>query len=161
VVALHFRPIDVERDGARCVAFSRDAFVCSFGSDERFLAEAGPAFVRYLQGLHRAVAVHPEGAVHLYREGAIIGQLVMEAASDATGYVSLVYVVPEWRGTEVGAALHAYIVDFFRRRGVETARLSVSPTNARAMAYYRKHGWRDLGPFPGHEYVHLMQLAVD
>lgn len=43
---------------------------------------------------------------------------------------------------------------------VDTAQLSVSPTNARALAYYRKHHWRDLGLRPGRDDVHLMRRAI-
>jgi ribosomal protein S18 acetylase RimI-like enzyme len=57
--------------------------------------------------------------------------------------------------------LHDYTVTLFRRHGMKQARLSVSPTNARAFAYYRKCGWQDLGPRKGHEHVHEMVLMLD
>ena len=47
-----------------------------------------------------------------------------------------------------------------RNRGVGSMQLSVSPTNARALAYYRKHGWRDLGLRPGRDNVHLWERDV-
>jgi len=46
---------------------------------------------------------------------------------------------------------------FFDEAGPQ---LSVSPTNARALAFYRKHGWRDLGLRPGRDNVHLMECDV-
>ncbi|HWZ91500.1 MAG TPA: hypothetical protein VNW92_21710 [Polyangiaceae bacterium] len=43
---------------------------------------------------------------------------------------------------------------------VGTAQLNVSPTNLRALNYYRKHGWKDCGLRPGRDDVHLMEHVV-
>jgi ribosomal protein S18 acetylase RimI-like enzyme len=74
--------------------------------------------------------------------------------------VHLFYLVREARGTSAGAAMHDHVTSLFDAIGIRSLRLSVSPTNARAIAYYRKHGWEDLGPRPGHEGVNLMGLEI-
>lgn len=74
--------------------------------------------------------------------------------------MNLFYLVPEARGTTLGDKLHQYVVALLRRAGLRSAQLSVSPTNARAVSYYVKHGWKDLGPRPGHELVNTMELVV-
>jgi ribosomal protein S18 acetylase RimI-like enzyme len=74
--------------------------------------------------------------------------------------VNLFYLIEGMRGGGVSAELQAYAMDFMRRHGVANAQLSVSPTNARALAFYRKHGWRDLGLRPGRDNVNLMECDV-
>jgi ribosomal protein S18 acetylase RimI-like enzyme len=73
----------------------------------------------------------------------------------------LFYLVPEVRGSGAGGALHEYAVAVSASAGVQRLHLNVSPTNRRALGYYRKHGWVDLGPHPGREEVHLMELVVE
>ena len=51
-------------------------------------------------------------------------------------------------------------VALFQRHQVRVARLTVSPTNGRALRYYARHGWRDLGPRAGASHVHDMALLV-
>ncbi len=55
---LSFRTIDFERDHALSVAFTRDTFVCSFGSDERFM-DGPEAIDGYLHWLRDAIADQP------------------------------------------------------------------------------------------------------
>lgn len=76
------------------------------------------------------------------------------------GYVNLFYLVEEMRGTGISEELQGYAMDFMCRHEVQIAQLSVSPTNARALAFYHKHGWRDLGLRPGRDNVHLMECDV-
>jgi len=155
---LSFKPIDVDADLEICRAFARDAFVCSFGSADRM----EPPGFDWAGWLRRNVDAFPEGWVHLWRSGDIIGELELTLRHDvACGYVLLFYLVPEVRGTGLGTLLHDYTISLFRRHGMNEARLSVSPANGRAIAYYRKFGWEDIGPRKGHEHVNEMVLALD
>ena len=82
--------------------------------------------------LRQSVQAFPEGWVHLWRDGEIVGQLELILQQDPRcGYVLLFYLVPHVRGTGLSTVLHDYAVGLFRRHGMEEARLSVSPTNAR------------------------------
>jgi ribosomal protein S18 acetylase RimI-like enzyme len=155
-----FLPVDLERDADVCVLFRRDAHVCSFGHGDAFATMADGA-TGYLQGLRERLASLPAGIVHVWRDARIIGQIEARIPAGASGgYISLFYLVPEERGAGAGDALHEYAVSLFRRHQLAEARLSVSPTNPRAVRYYQKHGWRDLGPRPGAEPVHLMELEI-
>jgi ribosomal protein S18 acetylase RimI-like enzyme len=157
---LAFRTIDLGLHAAVCVTFRRDSFVCSFGVDN-FFVEAGPDGRDYLDRLEPRIAKFPDGYVHLWLDDKIIGQMEMQIRDEPRiGYVNLFYLVEEMRGVGLGSELQDYAMQFCARRDRQTAQLSMSPTNARAVAYYRKHGWRDLGPRPGHEHVHLMQRDV-
>lgn len=157
---LSFKPIDLEAHASVCIAFRRDSFICSFGEDN-FFAEAGPGGVHYIERLRLRILKFPDGYVHIWHGDKIVGQMEMQILEEPRrGYVNLFYLVETMRGSGVSGELQDYAMDFMRRRGVQVAQLSVSPTNARALAFYRKHGWRDLGLRPGRDNVNLMECEV-
>jgi ribosomal protein S18 acetylase RimI-like enzyme len=154
--------IDLEAHGALCVRFRRDSFVASFGSDDDFVRENGARGEKYLDWLRTRIRDYPEGHVHIWQGDSIVGQIEFRLRGETpVGYVNLFYLVPEARGSGLGDRLHEYILALLRQAGLRKAQLSVSPTNARAVSYYRKHGWTDLGPRPGHDRVNLMELVVE
>ena len=159
-MSLSFQTIDLVRHGDVCVAFRRDSYVCSFGSDQAFFEGGG--IDGYLEWLRAGIARHPKGHVHVWNESSIVGQLEMRIRTNdpPTGYVNLFYLVPEARGTKAAGMLQKYAIEFMRAGGVHLAHLSVSPTNLRAMAYYQKHSWRDLGPRSDDTAVHLMEITI-
>jgi GNAT superfamily N-acetyltransferase len=158
-VTLTFDPIDLSRHAAEAVAFRRDSYVCSFGSDEAFGSDAD-----YLAWLRERIASHPEGHVHVWDGVRLVGQMEMTVHRDREGivsaYVNLFYLVPDLRGRGLGAVLHERFRAHMAQAAAQRARLSVSPTNTRAVAYYLKHGWRDLGPPPDDPRVRVMELDV-
>src|SRR6185295_9645749 len=154
---LSFKTIDLSLNTDTTVAFRRDSYVCSFGSDQAF----GNAD-DYLAWLKDRIASQPAGHVHVWDGTKIIGQMEMllQQTTPVRGYVNLFYLVPEARRQGIGAALHAYFLEFMRGGGARLARLSVSPSNVQALAYYRKQGWSDLGPRPDDGTVHLMEIHL-
>jgi GNAT superfamily N-acetyltransferase len=157
--AARFEPINLDRDFELCARFLCETFVSSYGSADEFDAMGGAA--AYREGLRARLAEFPEGHVHVWLDDEITGQLEMRLRPDLElGMVNLVYLVPERRGGSLSGALHDYIEAILRRHGVPKARLSVSPSNQRALRYYLKHGWRDLGPRPDRPYVHAFELDL-
>jgi GNAT superfamily N-acetyltransferase len=158
--SIAFERIDLGRHADVCIGFRRDAYFCSFDSGDPFDADTGGAtgYLEWLRG--RALAL-PDGIVHVWRADRIIGQIEAQVRqAPCGGYVNLFYLVPEERGSGVGNVLHEYVVALFIRHGALSARLSVSSANARALRYYTKHGWRDLGERPDDPRVHLMELSL-
>jgi ribosomal protein S18 acetylase RimI-like enzyme len=155
----HFLPIDLARHVALCVAFRRDSYVCSFGSDRLFIEENGADGQGYIEWLTARIAQFPEGHVHVWQRAEIIGQIEMTIAP-SHGYINLFYLRPDARGLGLGGALHEYAVALLQRHQVPIAGLSVSPTNQRALKYYQRHGWRDQGPRAGAAHVHELELRV-
>lgn len=153
---LSFLTIDLQRDAQTVLAFRRDSYLCSFGTDDAFDVED------YLSFLRERIARQPLGHVHVWRRQQIVGQLemIVRTTTPPMGYVNLLYLAAEWRGLGIGGAIHRYMVQFMRDGGAALAQLSVSPSNARALAYYRKHAWRDLGPRPEDGSVRLMELSL-
>jgi ribosomal protein S18 acetylase RimI-like enzyme len=154
---ISIKTIDLSLNADAAVAFRRDSYVCSFGSDQAF----GNAD-DYLPWLKGRIASQPAGHVHVWDGTKIIGQMemVLHQTEPVRGYVNLFYLVPEARGRGIGATLHAYFLEFMRGGGARLARLSVSPSNAQALAYYRKHGWIDRGPRPDDGTVHWMEIHL-
>jgi ribosomal protein S18 acetylase RimI-like enzyme len=158
--ALRFATIDVDAHAAACVAFRRDSFLCSFGVDG-FFEEAGPSGEHYLARLRRRIHDWPDGYVHIWLGDRLIGQLEMRILDEPRiGYVHLFYLVEDMRGAGHGTTLHEHALAFMAACRVDVVQLSASPTNTRALAYYRKHGWRVLGPRPGRDNVILLEHAV-
>lgn len=155
-------PINLEQHAELCVQFRRDAMVCSFADGAaRFEAESGPNGEKYIKWLKKRIAEFPEGCVHIALDDQIVGQIEINLRGQQTlGYINLVYLKEEVRGTGLSDYLHDYIVQIFQQVGVVKAQLSVSPTNLRAVTFYHKHGWQDLGPHPGQAEVNLMELAI-
>jgi GNAT superfamily N-acetyltransferase len=63
------------------------------------------------------------------------------------------------RGSGLGAVLQTYVRQLCERHQLGLARLSVAPSNGRALAYYEKHGWQGIGPNPRQPHVWGMELA--
>lgn len=156
---LQFRPIDVSRHAELSVEYRRDSYVCSFGSDALFVEENGADGSGYLEWLKARVAHFPEGHVHAWLGSEIVGQIEM-VIGPTLGYINLFYLRPDARSRGFGSQLHDYAVALLQRHGIGVAGLSVSPTNERALRYYERNGWRDLGARAGAEHVHEMQLLV-
>jgi aminoglycoside 6'-N-acetyltransferase len=161
VEAIRIAPIDLERDAATCIAFRRDSFHASFGTHEGCDEEMGADGSLYLAKLRARMAQVPEGNCHVWHGGTIIGQTEMRFADDpGKGYVNLFYLTPEWRHRGLGRLLHDHAVSVFSARGCSAIRLSVSRSNERALAFYRRLGWKRLGFRPHKEAVDVMELAL-
>jgi ribosomal protein S18 acetylase RimI-like enzyme len=155
--------IDLDASAELCIAFRREMYVASFGTDEGLEEEMGADNALYLAQLRERIAQVPEGNVHLWRGPRIVAQAEMRLLEEdpRVGYVSLFYVVADCRGEGLGRALHEHAADVFRRRGLHAIRLSVSISNPGAMAFYRRLGWRAVGTRPNREPMVIMEYALD
>ena len=140
-------PIDLARDVQACIDFRRDMYVTSFGTTQGLEAEMGEGNGTYLEALRGKIAQLPEGNVHLWEDGRIVGQAEMRFIDESpdVGYVSLIYLVPRRRGRGLARLLHDHAATVFRARGMRFMRLSVCHSNGRAIASYRKLGWTAAG----------------
>jgi ribosomal protein S18 acetylase RimI-like enzyme len=129
---LRIQMIDPARDAETVLAWTREAFVVSFGE-----AETQHLF-------HRVeMAAMPEEAA--------VGMLLMnlrrseEAGSldldEVIGYVHLLYVASAYRGHGVADALQQHAEDVCRHQGARHLELNVEPANERAVRFYRRVGY--------------------
>jgi ribosomal protein S18 acetylase RimI-like enzyme len=153
-----FRPLELPRDEALAVQFSEDAFVCSFGSANRFWAEAGRDGHKWVARLAEKLHEDPRTAVNAWLNGSIVGQVVLGTSDTQpkTGHVNLYYLVPACRGRGLASQLDLYALSVLRDRGYRSATLNVSPSNVAAVRFYLRRGWQGLGPRPDAPYVDTM-----
>jgi len=161
--AIEFHPADLEQNMATCIQFRRDAFLASFGSDRRWQQEAGINGERYAQALRRYAEVNPAGVVHVWLNGVIVGQLEFrwDKATPFQSYVNLFYLIPAARGTGIAEIMHRYVLEAFQSQSCKTVRLSVSQSNQRAIAFYRKHGWVYLNSRADDTTLHVYALELE
>lgn len=154
-------PID-PKDIETCIRMYREMYVASFGSEEGLEEAMGAGNAHYLEQLHAKLAQLPEGNVHLWRDGQVVGQLEMRLLEDEpdVAYLSLIHVVEELRGHGLGKKLHAHAMQVARGRGKRLMRLSVSQRNAAAMLFYKRQGWVVLGSRPNRLPTVVMETPV-
>ncbi|WP_284197233.1 GNAT family N-acetyltransferase [Chitinimonas prasina] len=159
---LRLAPIQLDDDFAEAYAMRRDSYQVSFGTTEAFDRDAGPAGELYRARLAQRCADYPDGYVHAWLGDEIVGQLEVRHEPDQPGhgYVHLFYLLPAWRHQGLGGQLHDYAVDYLRRHGCHTARLSVDRHNAPALAFYRRHGWRFDAANPKHPTTDFLRLDL-
>lgn len=98
-----------------------------------------------------------------YTHGKIIEswvQIESRLQDDGSGYVNLFYLKPEDRGCGRGHQLHAYVMNMFAAQKAEVVRLTVSVENQRALAFYQKLGWKNLGPKSERKDSLLFEYAI-
>ncbi|MFD9627281.1 GNAT family N-acetyltransferase [Peribacillus muralis] len=133
-----FRTIDIDKDKDMIVAFRKDSYVVSFGSEEGFGDERS-----YLNRIKERVRQFPDGQVIIERDLEPIGQMelqIREHEGTEIGYVNLFYLIPEYRSKGLGKELVGYAEAFFRKFGVSEYQLRVSPDNQGAIRLYTKSG---------------------
>ena len=156
-----FEPIDL-LDADTCVRFRRDMYVTSFATDEGLEREMGVDNAVYLRELRRRIAEFPEGNAHIWHDDRIVGQLEMRLVQHEphVGYVSLIYVLPEYRRRGVGRLVHEHAAAVCRQRGMRLMRLSVATSNVPAMVFYRKLGWTVVGQRPNTQPMAIMEFSL-
>ena len=144
---LQFVPIDLDRHLEIFLDFIRDTHLCSFGSMEGFVDSEGRGEERFVERVRTRLAEEPESCLHVWQGAEIIGQLHLGRFVDpAIGYINMLYVSPKWRGAGVAGAIEEYACASLQAHGFQSAYLSVAAQNHRAIRFYKKQGWADLGP---------------
>ncbi len=152
-----FDVINLDKDIETCLEFRKDSYFISFGTYDGFESEMSS----YKDRMADRIAYLPQGNCHLWHQGKIIGQTEMKFVADPNiEYVSLLYLVSEYRAQGIGALLQMHAIKVFSALGRGVLQLSVSNTNKQALAFYAKHGWSNLGPRPGKEEMFLMRYAL-
>ncbi len=141
--ALVFRPACPQADASLLIAFGRDLYRESLGSDAEFRRDYGVYGEKFPLWIAACVAADPGFAVLLIEEGAAIGLVVLGVSRrKALGHVHHFYIVPERRGRGFGGLLDEYARRTLGGAGAARARLNVTPGNARAIRFYLAQGWQ-------------------
>lgn len=140
---MEFKEIDIKKDRDIVTEFRRDSFAVSFEDASGFDKED------YLLWLDEKIKDFPKGFVLVVEDGQYIGQLeltIREFEGKEIGYVNLYYLISAMRGKGKGKELHNYVKQFFENNKVSEYHLRVSPSNTRAIEFYRKNGMVEVGP---------------
>lgn len=78
------------------------------------------------------------------QDGKILGYLGMKPVLDE-GYISNVAVTSSARGKGIGSALLEKLTSYAKESGIKTISLEVRPSNAPAIALYKKFGYKQVG----------------
>lgn len=123
-----------------------DAWRLLYDSDEGFHADG---FWREAQ---QEALLEPNALVEAMLGEESIGLIQLAPdryANDNVGYIPFLYLVPQWRGKEIGAQLLGHAISFYRSRGRTKLQLSVSKRNDHALHFYDKFGFCTVGTTPG------------
>jgi probable phosphoglycerate mutase len=77
-------------------------------------------------------------------------------AEDGAGWISFVYIAPEFRGRGLACQLIGQAVSYYRKKGRSSLCLHVSEINSRALALYESLGFHCIGSEEGN--VSILQL---
>ena len=154
---LTFKKIDFDKDLHTCVAFREDSYRASFPGRKDWNKYWNPEdYANWIQ-LH--AEKYPDGAVHIWFNSQIIGQLEFTYGGE-NAHVNLYYLVANQRGKGFGSKAHEHVVGTLKEYAATTATLRVSPLNEVAIKFYRSNGWQDLGADPNYETVNLYRLRL-
>lgn len=158
--SIEFKRADLDVNMASCIEFRRDSFQINYGSEKSFEGEMGVGGEGYAASLREFQQQYPYGVIHVWRENDVIGQMEFNIESLFTdkAYISLFYLAPSHRGSGIGSMMHDYLIQTLRDSGCNGARIPVSSTNNRGVAFYKKHGWRYAKPDLSNSNVDLYQL---
>ena len=126
--------------------FFGDAWQTIYGNLEGFNGEG------FYEELCNIMRYHPYAGAYAMHKDRIAGfiQLAPARRRDlGVGYVSLVYMCPEFRNKGIGAQLIGYAVGQYRRLGRTSVELGCAKCNAHGQHFYEKLGFRVVGTVPG------------
>ena len=121
---------------------SREAYLQLLRSSEK---NGLPAYMRTLKAAYEK---GKDGMFIWELKGKIVGWSWLRIYENeffkegAYGEINEIYIVPEWRGKGIGNILMKHAEDWFRNKGIKTVRVEALATNEKALAFYRKHGFK-------------------
>jgi ribosomal protein S18 acetylase RimI-like enzyme len=159
---LSVKPIQLDIHKNVCISFREDSFIVSFGDAKKFYEDDNSGAEKYIEWLKNKISQDPSTVVHIWQDNLIIGQMELGLLNNdpTCGYVNLYYLIPSKRGQGIGSFLDNYATESFRNKQLQKARLSVSPQNKPAIDFYKKMGWKDLGPRQDAPEVHFMEKIL-
>lgn len=143
---LKFRPIT--RDDYELAQEFRRATVLAATGDETAFDTWFPPEKPYSVMLDTLRAFDEAACVFVEINDIPVGQLDLRidmTDDQPAGYVSSIYLMPEWRGQGIGELMEGYAVGFFRKHGADWASLRTNPKQDKVMEFYQKLGWEVVG----------------
>ena len=112
-------------------------------------ALTGPGFWMDAQ---RTMGGDPNAMVVGYLDRTPVGMIQLSPDRDSrkgVGYIPFLYLREAYRHKGLGIQLIGHAVSFYRKLGRTRLQLSVAHTNEKALGFYHKFGFREVGKTPG------------
>jgi len=123
-----------------------EAWKCIHGSLRDFTPSV------YLLAAHRHSKNDAHSVMKVYEDARPAGLIDLDTAhgkESGHGWISFLYLNPEYRFRGAGIQLLARAVMHYRALGRTALRLNVAPENTTAIQFYTKYGFRIVGEEPG------------
>ena len=139
-------PLDPRRDRDYYCDCYRDAWLAAHGGLSGFAPEP------YWSAAREHLRRDPDSVLAILDGDRPVGLVDMDplrAAEDGCGWLSLLYLCPEYRGQGYGIQALGRAIVHFRRQGRQGLRLLVAEENAFARRFYEREGFRCIGQEEG------------
>ena len=138
---LRDEPLKLPKDSLLYIRCYEGSWRAAHGTPEGFVASP------YLTAARNHLKKAPDSIVKLYMDEELAGLLELDpdrGKEEEKGWISLLYLRPEYRGKGLGIQLLGRAVMYFRAKGRTAIQLHVSKDNLAAQKFYRKHGFEIL-----------------
>lgn len=143
---LRHEPLDPRRDRDYYCDCYRDAWLAAHGNLDGFSPEP------YWNAAREHLRRDPLAVLRLLdgdRPAGLVDLDPKRASELGCGWLSLLYLVPEYRGQGYGIQALGRAIVSFRMQGRRALRLVAAEDNAPALAFYRREGFRQVGQEEG------------
>ena len=143
---LRHETLDPRRDREEYCACYRDAWLAAHGDLRGFYPEP------YWKAAREHLRLDPDSVLVLLDGDKPVGLVDLDplrASEEGCGWLSLLYLVPEYRGKGYGIQALGRAVVGFRTQGRRALRLLAAEDNAAACAFYRREGFSCVGEEEG------------
>lgn len=143
---MRFAPLDLTREEKLYTECYADAWIAAHGDPagfepELYVESAGEHCAQYPEALMKAMVMDmAAGVVELDPD---------RCAGEGAGWITLVYMRPEYRGRRMGIQLIGHAAAFYRKLGRKSVRLNVAKDNVRAIRFYETYGFQTIGEQQG------------
>ena len=147
-VNLWFQPLDLSKAAAQAYYADcrADAWRNLYGNLDRY---TGTGFLADAMTLSKKDPRNVWAAMKGKKRAGILQMDLTRDANVRAGYISFIYLNPEYRGLGLGIQVISKAVSVVRPMGRDKLRLSCSQANKTALQFYAKYGFRVTGTVPG------------
>ena len=143
---LRHRPLDPRTERDYYCACYRDAWLAAHGDLRGFYPEP------YWKAAREHLRLDPDSVLVLLDGDKPVGLVDLDplrASEEGCGWLSLLYLIPEYRGKGYGIQALGRAIVGFRTQGRRALRLLAAEDNAAACAFYRREGFSCVGEEEG------------
>lgn len=133
-----FDPLTDQRYYEKCYA---DAWMAAHGNLKNYSPEI------YLDAARRHHRANPDAVLKVFQEDEPVGLVDLDPEREANrgvGWISLLYLKPEYRNRGYGIQLLGRAIFFYKKLGRTCLRLQTAEENAIARAFYRREGFAEI-----------------